>query len=141
MADLSDFELINISGLPSGTAAGSNLLAQDDGSNVFMPGLIACVHGPKKMGRTPQYYPYVNMNIDKPEFGIIRFGQSSVDRSNTYMTMFDGTNLKSLCQQFVASLYGTYQMVPNDYFRPTSVTLKPKAGGNDVVLQLAVIKD
>ena len=33
MADLSDFELINISGLPSGTAAGSNLLAQDDGSN------------------------------------------------------------------------------------------------------------
>lgn len=34
MADLSDFELINISGLPSGTAAGSNLLAQDDGSNV-----------------------------------------------------------------------------------------------------------
>lgn len=114
---------------------------QDDGSNVFMPGLIACVHGPKKMGRTPQYYPYVNMNIDMPEFGIIRFGQSSVDRSNTYMTMFDGTNLKSLCQQFVASLYGTYQMVPNDYFRPTSVTLKPKAGGNDVVLQLAVIKD
>ena len=114
---------------------------QDDGSNVFMPGLIACVHGPKKMGRTPQYYPYVNMNIDKPEFGIIRFGQSSVDRSNTYMTMFDGTNLKSLCQQFVASLYGTYQMVPNDYFRPTSVTLKPKAGGNDVVLQRAVIKD
>lgn len=34
MADLSDFELINISGLPSGTAAGSNLLAQDDGSNI-----------------------------------------------------------------------------------------------------------
>jgi len=34
MADLSDFELINISGMPSGTAAGANFLAQDDGSNV-----------------------------------------------------------------------------------------------------------
>ena len=33
MADLSDFELINISGMPSGTAAGANFLAQDDGSN------------------------------------------------------------------------------------------------------------
>lgn len=34
MADLSDFELINISGLPSGTAAGANYMAQDNGSNM-----------------------------------------------------------------------------------------------------------
>lgn len=114
---------------------------QDDGSNVFMPGLIACVHGPKKMGRTPQYTPYLNMNIDKPAYGTIRFSQSSVDRPNAYMTMFDGTDLKALCQQFAATLYGSYKMVPNDYFRPTMATLNPVSGGNAITLVLRPIKD
>ncbi len=114
---------------------------QDDGSNEFMPGLIACVHGPKKMGRTPLYYPYVNMNIDKPTYGNIRFRQSSVDRPNTYMKMFDGTDLKTLCQQFAATLYGTYKMVPDDYFRPTVATLNPVSEGNRVTLILRPIKD
>jgi len=114
---------------------------QDDGSNAFMPGLIACVHGPKKMGRTPLYYPYVNMNYDKPAYGTIRFWQSPVDRPNTYMSMFDGTDLKALCQQFAATLYGTYKMVPDDYFRPTVATLNPVSGGTRVNLILRPIKD
>lgn len=112
-----------------------------EGSNIFMPGLIACIHGPKKMGRVPQFYPYYDMSIERTEFGVMRFGQLPTDHSNKYMSMFDATDLKSLCKQFAESLYGTYDIVPNDYFRPTSATLNPQGGGNAVKLQLKEIKD
>lgn len=115
---------------------------QADGTSAFMPGLILCIHGKKNMmGLTPQYYPYFDVNIDRTEFGVMKLSESSVTAPNTYMTMFDATNLKSLCKQFAESLYGTYDIVPNDYFRPTDATLNRQDGGNTLKLFLSAIKD
>ena len=109
---------------------------------VRIPALVLCVHGPTKMGRTPQYNPYLNMNILKPEFGTIKFEQSpAIDASNAYMDMFAATTLKTLLQQFAASLYGTYTMQPDDCFRPTWATLTPVVGGSPLKLNLKKIKD
>lgn len=108
---------------------------------VVYPALILCVHGPAKMGRTPQYKPYCNMNIDKPEFGKLKFSQSDVTRSNDNMDMFAATDLKTLCLQFAATLYGTYTMQPDDCFRPTQATLTPDNGGNTIKLVLKAIAD
>ena len=40
-----------------------------------------------------------------------------------------GTAIESLMRQFAATLSGTYDMAPNDYFLPTSVRCTPVEGG------------
>lgn len=108
---------------------------------VRYPGLVCCIHGPKKMGRVPQYRPYIDMDIDQPEYGVINFGKSALSRSIDNMKLFEDTDLKSLCEQFAASIYGTYNMVPDNYFRPTQATLTPANGGNSILLKLKPIAD
>lgn len=105
-------------------------------TKVVYPSLALFVHGPTRMGRTPIYYPYVNMNIDRPEFGKVQFSQSSLDVTNSYMELFAATNLKSLCLEFAATLYGLYAIVPNDYFHPTLADLTPESGGTPLRLRL-----
>ena len=105
------------------------------------PGLVCCVHGPKKMGRVPQYRPYIDMNIDKPEYGVLKFSHSALDRTTDNMQIFAETNLQNLCKQFAATIYGTYKMEPDKTFRPTQATLTPTGSGNPILLMLKPIKD
>lgn len=112
-----------------------------NGSKVEYPGLKLYVHGPARMGRIPIYTPYVNMNIDRPVFGQVQFSPSSVETANSNMEMFASTDLKSLCLQFAATLTGTYDIVPNHYFRPTSAELRPVGGGNTIQLNLRKIEE
>ena len=53
--------------------------------------------------------------------------------------MFKDTNLKELCEQFAETIYGSYDIVPNDYFRPTSAVLNPVESGNAIRLRLQSI--
>lgn len=103
---------------------------------IVYPSLALFVHGPIRMGRPSNYYPYVNMNIDRPAFGQIRFSQSSEETKNSYMNMFASTNLKTLCLQFASSLYGTYTIAPNNFFHPTIAELTPVEGGTPLRLRL-----
>ena len=107
------------------------------------PALVACIHGPKKMGKTPTFFPYVNMGIYKPEAGVLKFEAWQKDMpGNAHMNeTFAATELRSLCEQFAASVFGTYKMVPNDYFRPSYVSLIPVDGGNTLQLNLKKIVD
>jgi hypothetical protein len=113
-----------------------------DGTTRRYPALVVCVHGPKRMGTTPRYYPYVNLGIYKPEFGVLKLeAWEKGAPANAHMNMFAATELKSLCEQFAASVFGTYKMVPNDYFRPSYVSLVPVEGGNTLQLNLKKIVD
>ena len=108
---------------------------------IYFPGMILCIHGPKKMGRIPKYYPYINMGIYKPEYGVIKFEKLTNPHSSEHMQNFATTNLLSLCEQFAAALYGTYTMMPNDFFRPTRVSLTPVGAGTPTQLRLKDIVD
>jgi hypothetical protein len=108
----------------------------EDGSQQAFPALLVYIHGPKKMGRTPIYKPYIYMNITKPEFGVVTFSASSETKTSDFMKNFDGTDLKSLCEQFAATLYGTYQIKVNNYFHPVSAELTPSTTGNPVKLRM-----
>lgn len=105
--------------------------------------LMLCIHAPGKMGRTQQFKPYVYIDISRPVFGKLKISQSPVARTSEVMsTIFGTTNLKSLAEQFAATLYGAYDMQPDDCFRPTRVTLQPETpGGNAIVLNLRKIVD
>jgi hypothetical protein len=108
----------------------------EDKSQQAFPALLAYIHGPKKMGRTPIYKPYIYMNIDKPEFGFASFSASSEDRISESMSVYKDTDLKSLCEQFAATLYGTYQIKVNDYFHPVSAELMPEGTGNSIKIRM-----
>ena len=108
----------------------------EDKSQQAFPALMVYIHGPKKMGRTPIYKPYIYMNITKPEFGAITFSASSEDRISETMSVYNDTDLKSLCEQFAATLYGTYQIKVNDYFHPVSADLVPEGTGNTIKLKM-----
>ena len=107
---------------------------------VKYPGLVACVHGPKKMGRVPLYYPYVNMGIYKPTYGVLKF-EESAEETSTAMSTFAATDLKTMLKQFAATLYGTYDMTIDNTFRPTRATLTPTEGGVTQQLVMPAIKD
>ena len=108
----------------------------EDFSQQAFPALLVYIHGPKKMGRTPIYKPYIYMNIDKPAFGTIAFSASSETRTSEAMTPYNATGLKSLCEQFAATLYGTYQIKVSDYFHPVSAELIPDGAGNSIKLRM-----
>ena len=108
----------------------------EDGSQQAFPALLVYIHGPKKMGRTPIYKPYIYMDITKPEFGVVTFSASSETKTSDFMKNFEGTDLKSLCEQFAATLYGTYQIKVNNYFHPVSAELTPSTTGNPVKLRM-----
>lgn len=108
----------------------------EDGSQQAFPALMVYIHGPKKMGRTPIYKPYIYMNIDKPTFGSVAFSASSETRTSEAMTPYNATELKSLCEQFAATLYGTYQIKVSDYFHPVSAELIPDGAGNSIKLRM-----
>jgi hypothetical protein len=83
------------------------------------------------------------MGIYKPEAGVLKFETWQKDMpGNAHMNeTFAATELRSLCEQFAASVLGTYKMVPNDYFRPSYVSLVPVDGGNTLQLNLKKIVD
>ena len=112
---------------------------QDDNTTKVCPGLFLYVHGPKKMGRVPQYKPYIDMAINRQMFGKVEFVNLGNEHMTENMKMFKDTNLKELCEQFAETIYGSYDIVPNDYFRPTSAVLNPVESGNAIRLRLQSI--
>ncbi|MCH5310767.1 MAG: DUF4302 domain-containing protein [Prevotella sp.] len=114
-----------------------------DGSQKKCPGLVAYVHGaPRGMGGRPTYTPYVYMYFGKTGFGQMQISAASETNITTDMeSLFGTTELKSLCDQFAKTLYGSYAIKPNDYFRPTVAELVPAGGGNTIRLRLKKITD
>ena len=108
----------------------------EDGSQQNFPALMVYAHGPMRMGRPTIYTPYIYMDFAKPAFGTIVFSASSVTKTSEAMGRFSATELKSLCEQFAATLYGTYQIKVNDYFHPVSAELIPEGTGNTIKLRM-----
>ena len=114
-----------------------------DGTQKKCTGLVAYIHGaPRKMGGTPTYTPYVHMYFGKTGFGQMQISAASETSITADMeSLFGNTELKSLCDQFAKTLYGSYAIKPNDYFRPTAAELVPADGGNTIKLRLKKITD
>ena len=52
------------------------------------------------------------------------------------MEMFSTTDLKNMCKQFAKTMWGTYDIAPNDFFGPSYADLNPVGGGNPIGLML-----
>ena len=103
---------------------------------ITYPSLLVYAHGPARMGRTPVYKIAIDMNISLIGLGKVTFSQSTLNRTTSSMEPYMKTNLKSLCEQFAATLYGTYDIKPSDYFKPTTADLTPVSGGTPARLLL-----
>ena len=112
-----------------------------DKVTTYYPALILCAHRPRKP-KDVTIRAYVNLGIYRPQYGLLKLEAWQKDAPVSQdMESFAATELKSLCEQFAASVLGTYKMVPNDYFRPTYVSLVPVDGGNTLQLNLKKIVD
>lgn len=112
-----------------------------DKVTTYYPALILCAHRPRKP-KDVTIRAYVNLGIYRPQYGLLKLEAWQKDAPVSQdMESFAATELKSLCEQFAASVLGTYRMVPNDYFRPTYVSLVPVDGGNTLQLNLKKIVD
>lgn len=114
-----------------------------DKVTTYYPALILCAHRPrKKPFKDVTIKAYVNIGIYRPQYGLLKLEAWQKDAPvSEDMESFADTELKSLCEQFAASVLGTYKMDPNDYFRPTYVSLVPVDGGNTLQLNLKKIVD
>lgn len=117
-------------------AIGRTTETQSDNSKISVPGLILCVHGPARMGRVPQYRPYVVMNIDRPQYGQIAFSAPSEDKAYAAMEVYNATELKNMCNQFARTIWGVYELIPDGFFNPSVADLKPLSGGTPIRLKL-----
>ncbi|MBQ5680391.1 MAG: DUF4302 domain-containing protein [Bacteroidaceae bacterium] len=107
----------------------------------YYPALVLCAHRSRKP-KDVTIKAYVNIGIYRPQYGLLKLEAWQKDAPvSEDMESFADTELKSLCEQFAASVLGTYKMVPNDYFRPTYVSLVPVDGGNTLQLNLKKIVD
>ena len=78
----------------------------------------------------------LELTLTKPQFGKMSIDckeGSAVDNNLSVFTA-RGTNVESLMREFAATFKGTYDLVPDDYFLPTSVQFTPTDGGTPFTL-------
>ena len=120
---------------------GNKTETKTDGTKVNYHALLAYAHGPARMGRVPIIKPYIYIDFGKAAFGEMTISQSSETKTSDDMATFAETDLKNLCEQFAATIYGRYYIEPNDLFRPTYADLIPVNTGNPIGLRLKKIVD
>ena len=77
----------------------------------------------------------LSLTTNRTSFGKMQISYSDnekVDKNLT--TMAKKCDIEPLLRQFAATLDGTYDIVPNDYFLPTGCELHAVGGGNDYIL-------
>lgn len=73
----------------------------------------------------------LSMDVTKPAFGqaTIQCNESNGIDNNLKAINTKATNMESLMRQFAATLVGTYNMTPDNYFLPTAADFAPVSGG------------
>ena len=78
----------------------------------------------------------LSLSTSRPSFGKMQMVYSDTEKADKNLTTFNNkSNAEALVRQFAATLPGTYEIVPNDYFLPTGCELHAVGGGNSYVLK------
>lgn len=74
----------------------------------------------------------MSMSLSRLSYGNMELKYTSSDVGDANMTTINkrATNLEQLTREFAATLNGTYEVTPNDYFLPTGAEFKSTAGGH-----------
>lgn len=101
--------------------------------------LILFNYSYKSSGKTKQASIGIAFQSTISSFGQMRIEISSDDSVDSNMKNFfeksESDLAETLVRQFAATLSGTYDIIPNDYFLPTGCELHAVVGGIDYILQ------
>ena len=78
----------------------------------------------------------LSLTTSRPAYGQMVISYSEEEKMDKNLSnICSKSNAEALVRQFAASLSGTYNMVPNDYFLPTECELHSVGDGNDYILK------
>lgn len=78
----------------------------------------------------------VSLTTSRPDYGQMQISYSDDEVIDQNLTnMGKNSNVPALVRQFAATLAGTYDIVPDDYFLPTGCELHAVGGGNEYILK------
>ena len=92
-------------------------------------GLVITIYTNKQ--KTQKNTVGLSLDISSPSYGYARFISSTDDVMDNQMTMVSKNipGFESLVRAFAATLNGTYEMIPDNYFLPKKVDFKSDNGG------------
>ena len=77
----------------------------------------------------------ISLTTSRTAFGQMKISYSEEEKADKNLTTFNNkSNAEAVVRQFAATLSGTYNIVPNDYFLPTGCDLHAVGGGNEYSL-------
>ena len=78
----------------------------------------------------------VSLTTSLPDYGQMQISYSDDEAIDQNLTnMAKNSNVESLVRQFAATLSGTYDIIPDDYFLPKGCELHAVGGGNEYILK------
>ena len=78
----------------------------------------------------------LSLTTSRPSFGKMQVLYSDSEKADKNLTTFNNkSNAEAVVRQFAATLPGTYEIVPDDYFLPTACELYAVGGGNNYTLK------
>ena len=78
----------------------------------------------------------VSLTTSLPDYGQMQISYSDDEAIDLILTnMAKNSNVESLVRQFAATLSGTYDIIPDDYFLPKGCELHAVGGGNEYILK------
>ena len=87
-------------------------------------------------GKTKTNTAGLSLTTSRPSFGKMQLLYSDSEKADKNLTTFNNkSNAEALVRQFAATLSGTYDVVPDDYFLPTGCELFGVGGGNSYLLK------
>lgn len=78
----------------------------------------------------------LSLTTSRPSFGKMQIAYSDGEKADKNLTtMAKKCDIEQIARQFAATLSGTYDIVPDNYFLPTGCELHSVDGGNDYILK------
>lgn len=78
----------------------------------------------------------LSLTTSRPSFGMMQIAYSDGEKADKNLTtMAKKCDIEQIARQFAATLSGTYDIVPDNYFLPTGCELHSVDGGNDYILK------
>lgn len=104
-------------------------LGRSSGGNA-VKGLVLTFYSNAAMTKTNT--AGLSMSLSRLSYGNMELKYTSSDVADANMTAINkrATNLEQLTREFAATLNGTYEVTPNDYFLPTGAEFKSTAGAH-----------
>ena len=78
----------------------------------------------------------LSLTTSLPAYGQMQITYGDDEKiDKNFSNIASKSDVEALVRQFAATLSGTYEMVPNDYFLPTGCELHAVGGGNEYILK------